>query len=169
MIRRIEFNEIRPGDVLVFKGNPNSFLNRNLSKMIKKKVPKWDEWGWHMAPVVAIDTFMDAQWPKLKLSKISDYKPENIRAYRIKETEPTKDQLDKFINYTLGRSYDWFVYILTAFAIQLRPGIDFPRVINRTYDCWETTWEFAGFIDSDITHDYNYPFLTDMISLAGEC
>jgi hypothetical protein len=167
MIRRINFSEIRPGDVLVFKGK--GFLFECLSKIIKLKVHDWDKWGWHMAPVVEVDTFMDAQLPKLKLSKISDYNPKNIRAYRIKETEPEQSQLDDFVNYTLGRSYDWLVYFLTAFAILLRPKIDFPRVINRTYDCWETAWEFADFIDADITHEYNYPFITDMIHLAGEC
>lgn len=112
---------------------------------------------------------MDAQWPRLTLTDYTQTPSENIRAYRISEEPPTQQQLDDYIQYTLGCHYDFIVYFLTAFAILLRPQVDFPRVINRRYTCWEATWELIGFIKAIITHNYNYPFLTDLIHWAGEC
>ncbi len=168
MIRRIPLSEARPGDILAFNGQ--GFLFQILSRIIKWKIPSWDRISWHLAPIVSEDIMMDAQFPRLKLTRImSDLIPENIRAYRITEIPPTQEQLDSFISYTLGCRYDWLVYLLTAFAILLRPGIDFPRVINRSYDCWECAFLFADFISEDISPEYEYPFLTDLLRLAGEC
>jgi len=167
MIQRILLSEARPGDILAFKGE--GFLFEILSRIIKWKIPSWDRESWHTAPIVAPGIIMDAQWPRLKLSSISDFTPETIRAYRITEVPPTQEQLDSFISFTLGCRYDWLVYFLTAFAILLRPKIDFWRIINRSYDCWECAFEFADFMGSEISHNYNYPNLCDMLHLAGEC
>ena len=167
MIKRINLVEARPGDILTFKGH--GFLYEVLSRIIKLKVPTWNREEWHTAPLVRPGIIMDAEWPRLKLSPITDWPANEIKVYRINETPPTQEQLDDFIKDVEGCRYDWLVYILTALAILLRPKIDFPRIINRSYDCWETAWEFADYINSDITHDYTYPFLTDMIHLAGEC
>ncbi len=167
-IARIDLKDACPGDILVF--NREGPLAAILSKIIQVKVPLYDRWGWHVAPIIAEDTIMDAQWPRLKLSKVSDYLAagRQARAYRIADNPPDQAVLDHFIKDLTGCRYDWLVYVWTAFAILLRPW-NFPRIVNRKYDCWETAWEFADYVGSDITHDFSYPFLCDMLELAGEC
>lgn len=170
--KQVALPETLPGDILVFKGDGLFF--EVLGRIVKWKVPTWDRWGWHTAPVSKVSDkpylrveYLDAQFPKLKMNTI---KPgDEVRVYRWLDAPPEQVQVDFWMADKVGCWYDWLVYFLTAFAILLRPKIDFPRVINRRYDCWETVWAFTGYFGRDLSEDYNYPFLTDLLKLAGEC
>ncbi len=165
---RIPINEVRAGDILVFKGS--GIFAFVLSRLIKAlKEPSWDCWGWHTAPVIAPDIIVDAQWPKLKRARISDYVKagREIKAYRIMDL-PVEDKLAGFAKEHIGRRYDWFVYILTTLAQLLRPMFDFPRIIDLRFTCWEITFDFCDDMGLDISPPYNYPFITDFLRYVGE-
>jgi hypothetical protein len=166
---RVSISEALPGDILIFKGK--GLWYHLLSRLIKKwKEPNWDKWGWHMAPLVSQDEYMDAQWPRLKLSSLSQALKAGaeIRAYRIFPQIPPLEKRESFIQKFWGRRYDWFAYILTACAALLRPHIDVPRIINRSYTCWETAFEFADFCGISIEWDYFLPWLPDFLRYVGE-
>jgi hypothetical protein len=194
MVRRIHLDEVRPGDVLVYKRG--GLVADVLSWLIwKLKEPKWDRWGWHTAPVVALalpyyydrlaialgktkgelyrelgeadgsPIVVSAECPKLVLRKAAG----DVRAYRITEVMPSTALSMKVVTDHVGHRYDFLVYFLTALAVLLRPHIDFPRIINKVYDCWEVTWSAADTWEADITTEYNYPWLCDLLRLCGEC
>ena len=127
-------------------------------------------WGWHTVPMVSNRSFVDALFPRLRISRLTDprYINRQFRVYRILETQPTQYKINKFIKDKVGCPYDFLAYPLTALAILLRPKFDIPRIINRRFHCWETAWSFADDMGFDITEPYNYPFLTDLLRICGE-
>lgn len=162
---RVPLSEARPGDVLIFKRD--GLISSVLSWLIQKiKEPNWDRWGWHMCPVVDYNgNYMDAQFPKLNLSNIKDIKGK-VRCYRVLYSPPPKYLIDAFLNNTLNTPYDIFIYLWTALWAL---NVPIPRIINRSYSCWETTFaalECWGY-DIDWT-DLNYPFITDFLKAEGE-
>ncbi len=163
---RIPINEARAGDILLFKRTGLfAFILAWLIKHLKE--PNWDMRYWHMAPVIANDLIIDAQWPKLKRTRISDCLKREIRAYRIMDL-PAEDKLAGFAKEHIGRRYDWFVYILTTLAQLFRPMFDFPRIIDLRFTCWEITFDFCDDMGLDISPPYNYPFITDFLRYVGE-
>ncbi len=174
MIGRISLSEVRPGDVLVFKGKGQPY--GVLSWLIKRfKEPNWDKYGWHLAPIVKVQhepylqiVYIDAQFPRLKLSAL---KPEaQVRCYRVLEKPPTKVKIQLVINRYVGCFYDPIVYLWTLLSVFLRPRFNFfvPRIINRLYSCWEGTFEALDEWGCDISWCYSYPWLTDFLRFVGE-
>jgi len=166
---RIRPEEVRRGDIIVWKRE--GILSCLLSLLIKTvKEPKYDRWCWHTTPMITDTQFLDAQFPSLKLTSFIDkkYKDKEFRVYRIFEAPPHANKLNKFAKDKIGCGYDFIAYILTALAVLLRPKIDIPRIINKKLTCWETAWEFADEMGLDITDDYDYPFITDLLRLCGE-
>ncbi len=169
---RVPISEARPGDILVFKGSRG--ISWVLSYLVRKlKEPRWDGWGWHMAPVVYREPkpylqikYMDAQWPRLKITTLR--LADKVRCYRVFEHEPSEDKVKLFVDRVLGRPYDVMVYFWTMLALFLRPRIDVPRIINRFYDCWECTFEALDQWGVDITWIWEYPWLTDFLRYVKE-
>lgn len=165
----IDIDEARAGDIIVWKGD--GLIYQVLSWLIKSlKEHDWDRWGWHTTPMISSQRFVDALFPKIKISKLTDarYLNRECRVYRIFECPPVQSKINKFVKDKVGCPYDFLAYPLTALALLLRPRVDIPRIINKRFHCWETTWEFADECGCDITDDYHYPFLTDLLRLCGE-
>jgi hypothetical protein len=167
---QVPINEARHGDILIFRRR--GIVAAALSWIIQRiKEPKWDRWGWHMCPVVAPDTYLDATFPRLKLSKISDALAagREIRCYRLLNREPEQALTDHFISDHLGKPYDCLIYLWTALAKLLRPWIPVPRIINRFYDCWETAYDALDYWGFDMdASEWEYPFITDFLRAVGE-
>ena len=170
---RISIEQARPGDILVFKRE--GIIPLILGGLIKLTIARnWDFWGWHMAPVVAPDTCMDATWPRLKLSIISELLAagREIRCYRVFDNPPEPCKLTDYIEAHKGKRYDVIVYLFTALAALLRPRVDVPRVVNLKYTCWECTWDALEYWDFEMCEipnsNYNYPFITDFLRYVGE-
>lgn len=164
---RIPINEVRAGDILIFKRS--GLLANALSWIIKiLKEPTWSRWGWHMGAVVNDGLYVDAQFPKVKLSKISDIKRE-VNVYRVTKEPPPQTTIDEFIHDHVGKPYDCLVYLWTGLAKLLRPHIPVPRIINRFFDCWEIVFDMMDYCDCDTDHSgYDYPFITDFLRYCGE-
>lgn len=164
---QVPLAEARAGDILIFKRN--GFLACVLSWLIQRiKEPDWDRWGWHFGAVISPNIYADAQFPKVKLSKINDSKLE-IRCYRVIENYPKQTDIDEFINDHIGKPYDFIVYLHIGLAKLLRPQIPIPRVINRLYNCWEIAFDMMDYTGCEIDpSDYDYPFITDFLRYVGE-
>ncbi len=161
----IPLSEARRGDVLVFERD-NGVIPKVLSWLIKRfRESEWDRSEWHLAPVIGADRFMDAQFPRLAIHKISEIKVPVV-CYRIFKKQPTRYSNDKFIKDHDQKPYDFLVYLWTGlWAI----GIPFPRIINKTYNCWECTFDALEYWGLDIDpSDCKYPFLTDFLRFVGE-
>lgn len=160
----VPLSQARPGDILVFK---RSGLVANILSwlIVKIREPKWDRYGWHLAPIVAGNAYLDAQFPRVKLSLISDIKRE-VKCYRVFQEPPSADKISLAINYLLDKPYDCLVYFWTfLWAIHL---VRF-RIINPLFTCWETTYAALECWDFDIDWtDCNYPFITDLLRSIGE-
>ena len=166
---QIDAGEIRSGDILVWKGS--GLIYFVLSRLIKWfKEPSFDLWGWHTVPMIDNIQFLDAQFPKVRIESLTNpkYLKRPFRAYRIFEESPASIRVIRFVQDKVGCWYDFLAYFLTALAVLLRPRFDIPRILDRKMTCWELTWEFADEMGFDITDDYCYPFLTDLLRLCGE-
>ena len=165
----ISFEDMGPGDVIVWRRE--GLVAGVLSWLIQKlKEPGYSRWGWHTTPVVATNKILDAQFPKVKVSYISDYlaKGRNCRVYRV-FPHPLPDwQLEKFTKSIVGKHYDFLVYIWTTIS----KLFGFIRIINKRYSCWEVTWAFLDYFgfepldNSDF--DIEYPWLPDFLRCVGE-
>ena len=170
---RVANNLIRPGDLVIWQRS--GLLANVLSWIIHLlKEPEWDRWGWHMTPMVSATEFVDAQFPKVKISSLTDsnYVNRKFRVYKVSSAEPSPDKLLSFCKEHVGKKYDWKVYILTGVAKLLRPFIDIPRLVDRNYDCWEVSFNFLEIVDFEPVinsgYDYNYPWICDFLRCVGE-
>ncbi len=167
MFHRVDLSEVRAGDILVFKrGGPFAAV---LSWLIwKLREPVWDRWGWHMAPMISSDTYLDAQMPRLKKASLLTAlsKGIEIHAYRPDVCNVSDEDLQCFINDHVGRPYDMLVYLWTAMRAF---GIPIPRFINKAYTCWELAFDAMDYFDCEIDHSgFKFPFITDFLKAAGE-
>jgi len=196
---RISLNEARVGDNLHWKRQGIfAFILAHLIHWLKER--DWDMWDWHLTPVVFVGqpaeiqqwlsqlnlpplpfptlsgrftVIIDAIFPRVKLSLAEDKaKRRQCRAYRVTEIEPAQDKNDTVVKAHVGRPYDWKVYFLTAAAKLLRPFIDVPRLVDRSFDCWEVDWNALNMWGFDpqvgTDFDYDYPWLCDLRRAYGE-
>ena len=200
---RIDIKDVRPGDGIHWKRE--GILAGVLSFLIKHlKEHQWDRWDWHLTPVVYLGTpsqinqwcrelglpefifsaqsnfavdavFVDAQFPRVKLSLLSQYqaKGRQCRAYRVVPVPPPQWKVDKFVKDHVGRRYDFIGYAWNGLAKLLRPRIEIPRVIDLKDYCWEVLVDFYEYCNqwepADGTdYDFLYPDICDLRRAYGE-
>ena len=170
MSGRIPATEVRPGDVALFQGTGPAF--QILSRVLKWAEPKWDRWGWHMAVVVDVEgdraLILEGTAPCSRTTWV-ELASWDVRFYRWLDVQVEHARIAGFVQTHTGRRYDVVVYVLTVLARLLRAvNLDFPRVINRAYTCWELVWEFTDDCGCEITDEYHYPLLTDFLRACGD-
>ncbi len=159
---RIPIASALPGDILVFRRDPKSLLSGILSWLIQKfHSPDWNRWEWHMGFYIGNAQYIDAQFPKVKISPVP-MDDTLVHAYRITGIY-YEHTTKRMIRECVGKWYDPIVYIWTALRILNCPV---PRIINRFLDCWEVA--FKGIDYETPLNDYHYPFITDFLRMQRE-
>lgn len=161
---KIESKDIRPGDVLIFKGQ--GFLYTWLSWLLKLINPSWDRWGWHMAVVVWWNgkdwIVLEATWPEVCLTPLMEMG--EFRVYRWFEVQPDYKPIADFVKDNLGKRYDVLLYPWTAVQYLFRHfwNRPVPRLLDDQFTCWELFCEFAEAMGKPIVSKYDCPILPDI-------
>jgi len=154
----ISKDQIRAGDILIFKRDPNDRLAGVLSAVLKVFYPRWDRYGWHMAFITRWHNgkndwvVCEATWPKVRQNYLSLMG--EFRAYRWLDKEPDyEDQIKPFLKWCLGCPYDVWKYIWTIACGLLHRlfRINLGRWDNDEYMCWELVEEFAEHMGKPFT------------------
>jgi len=118
---------------------------------------------------------VDAQFPRVKLSLVSQYEARGRLgwAYRVTPVSPPQWKVDRFVLDHVGRRYDFVGYVWAGLAKLLRPRIEVPRVIDLKDFCWEVLYDFYEYCDkwcpADGTdYDFLYPDICDLRRAYGE-
>ena len=163
-------SEIRPGDIIMFKGNDIGY--RLLSPILKLFNPKWDRWGWHLALTCykLDDTWRicEAIGDGVTVSKLN--MDSDFRVYRWFDVAPEPTKIIEFVNKHYGDKYDIAVYFFTALAYLLRHywGHRIPFLFDNRWSCWELTFYFCAMMGKPLAESYDFPMITDFIKVMDE-
>lgn len=155
---QIEAKDIRPGDILLFKRDPNDKVAGFLSLILKLFYPRWKRWGWHMAFIAHWHNgkedwvVCEATWPKVRLNYLSSMG--EFKVYRWLDKEPDYEkQIKPFLLWCLDCRYDVWKYVWTiAFGILHKIfRVNIGRWENDEYYCWELVEEFAEHMGKPFT------------------
>ena len=162
--------ELRPGDILIFKRNERSRSARVLGWVIKHLEHDWDGWGWHMGYVrcVGADGSIET------VESLRGRGVENVcyptfgdlgevRIYRWLD-ELDDDLLESFTAMHMGEEYDIACYFWTSLQRLLAPLTHhlIPRIINNRYTCWELVCDMARAMNKPLQPVEQYPLIADM-------
>jgi hypothetical protein len=167
---KTELRDAQPGDILVFKGSGPSFFF--FGWLVKLFYPKWDRWGWHMAFTARKEgvhwLIAEATWPKCLVRYLTEQRGD-FRLYRWLDAPPEPFRIRDWINSHVVCKYDIVVYFLSMVSFfWRRTGLEFPRIIDRHYTCWEFVYEFADAMGKPIEDEYQYPMIIDFLEKVGE-
>ena len=170
---RIPLNEVRPGDLLVFRGS--GFVFNILGGILKLFEPQYDRWGWHVAFVSNWDEekgwlICESISQGIVLSQLSEHPPDEVRAYRWFETAPLQSMIDRYLVSHLGKQYDVAIYFWTTLQYLIRHYWNrrIPRLLDDRYTCWENLTEFCEDMGKPIQTRYDCPILTDILRALGK-
>jgi hypothetical protein len=151
----IKNNELRPGDIILFKRGKQDKLGLILSLILKLFYPKWDMWGWHMAVVVWKNGdswyFIEATWPKVGVKKLTDIG--EYRVYRWFQKEPCYTEISRFVQDHIDAKYDVLAYVWAALygILNKRFHINIGKYSNESYYCWELVEEYCECMGKPLT------------------
>lgn len=165
---RIPLEQIRPGDILVFKGSGPLFAV--LSRILKVFELKWDRWGWHVGFVASEDKLCESIAEGIVLSPLNKYPPEETRAYRWFDVQPERTKIVIYVTDHLGKKYDVAIYFWTMMQYLFRHFWNrrIPRLLDDRYTCWENVFQFCECMGKQIGAEYDCPMLPDMLKAFGE-
>jgi len=153
---------MKPGDIIEFKGRGIVF--QVLSRLLKHFNPSWSRWGWHLA--IAVEYHKTKGWliaeaiaKGVTLSWL-DNKTLAFRHYTWIDREVHATEIRRFIADRAGCKYDVLAYVWTAIQFFFPR---FPRIIDRSYTCWELVAEFCREMGKPIQQLHRYPFITDFL------
>ena len=160
---RIDIKDIRPGDIVLFKGQ--GLLYEVLSRLLKCFNPSWDRWAWHTG-FIAYD---DEGWIVCEALAngvcLNPLNGRDARFYRWFDIEPPGDQIIKFIREHINDQYDVLLYFWTTVAYIVRHfwNKPIPRLLDNRWTCWELVTFFCDRMGKPIISIFDCPILTDMI------
>jgi hypothetical protein len=94
---------------------------------------------------------------------------DSYHIYKWFDSTPAREKIERFLADHIVCRYDIPVYLLTMVSFFVRrTGLEFPRVINRHYTCWEFVYEFACTMGKPFEDEYQYPMITDFLERMGE-
>ena len=159
----IPYDELRVGDILVFKGGGLVF--EILGRILKLSERHWDRWGWHTGFVVYGNQVCESIAEGIVLSPLSKYKPEETRVYRWLDTPPTNKKINTYLKSHLGKRYDVAIYFWTALQYLIRHFWNrrIPRLLNDRFTCWENISEFCDDMGKPILSHFDCPMLPDIL------
>jgi len=164
---QIEYSQIRPGDIVEFKGSGLVF--NLLSPVIKLCFRDWNRWGWHLA---IVSHKLNGDWmifeelgTGAQISKLSNTPIENLRFYRWFDVEPDYNHIIDFEETYQGEAYDVQLYFWTAiqyFAMRLfHRRVN--KILNHRWTCWELVCEFCGKMGKPLVPLMVCPILPDLL------
>jgi hypothetical protein len=162
--------KLKPGDILIFKRNANSWTSKVLSWALQLLESGWDRWGWHtgyVSKVLPDGTIIAAEALIRKGVKTIMY-PDldslgNVRVYRWLD-EPNMYALEVFTEEHVECPYDLVCYfwtILQRILLQFSNHL-IPRKLNDKYTCWELVCAMARAMGKPLQPVSRYPLITDM-------
>ncbi len=161
-------HEIKPGDILMFKGR--GIIYRVLSLLLRmKRAPNWSQWGWHLA--IAVEYHRNNGWiiAEALAHGVSlnwlDEKDSDFRVLRWLKRDVHSTEVRRWAASQAACKYDVLAYVWTAIQI-FWPS--FPRIIDRHYTCWELAFDWCRWAGLPIQPLHRYPIITDLVAAYRE-
>ena len=164
--------EALPGDCVEFKreGKWNS-ADLYLARLLKWFRPKWDMWGWHVALITEYQPgtgwmILDTNMKEVNEVPLSNYKDKEFRVWRWLDEPPSPSKMAEYVFKHTGEKYDVMIYFYTlAWAIcREKFGFEIPRILDKSWSCWETpTWMWLR-MGKELIPEADYPLLSDITS-----
>jgi len=182
----IEHDEIKMGDILIFKRK--GFVSGVFAWLLKQFKRKWDRWGWHMAVAWEESKYKNGLWileatsDGVRVGLLSEEKLKTeIKAYTWLDEPPSGEVMEKFMAEHLDKGYDVAVYfwtmaqyLLLKFVervqrlLHIEAKISIPRVLDDRFTCWELAFRFCDEMGKPIQEAVGlkmsrYPMITDFL------
>jgi hypothetical protein len=161
------------GDFVLFDGEHLAFsIFSALLGHYDKTWKALPEKPWHVAFLSRKD--LNGNWliaeangsKGVQEAPLSEYGPNNkYLVFRWFDTPIDELDVHNFIQDTYGIKYDNFWGY--AFTILWFFHRNFPRIIDRRYMCWEYLYCFADTFGKPIDVEYDYPFITVLMTKIG--
>lgn len=171
---RIDIKDIRPGDIVLFKGN--GFLFTMLSFILSMLDKEWRllKWKpWHVGFIAYQD---NSEWMiceslagGITVNPLSKYDPDKYRIYRWLDETPFIEHVKEYVKDHLGCPYDPLVY-LWVIGVTLIDKIFHVNIgvwENESYMCWENVEEFLETMGQPICKKNKTVTISDISRCLG--